>query len=191
MSEAGGSHHLRLPLNALLPPVPNHPLLSALRRASLEKFAQIEDFVSALSQRLSKAKTESEQQALREELVRLALEWKELLAWSARDSRPLSADRANGFLEEFLKVGWSVAESLELRERLTRRPRGRPSTHKPVAVAALEARLADPRVSWRKLAQRLCHCPAKTHNFACQERLRREAGHLKRFLRKQGIKPAL
>jgi hypothetical protein len=73
--------------------------------------------------------------------------------------------------------------------RLTGGRRGRPVERRQQAIEALELRLADPtRWTWGKLARHFCNCDndEKTkddHDRRCQERLNREVGHLKRFLK--------
>jgi hypothetical protein len=67
------------------------------------------------------------------------------------------------------------------------RPRGRPSVQKKAAVRALEMKLANPELSWKKLASELLP-PKKQANIDSPEQcLRQEVMALRRVLRKYGI----
>ena len=68
------------------------------------------------------------------------------------------------------------------------RRKGAPVKKRRAAVLAWEIKLARPDVTWNALAQKFCDCGAvRRHDFKCQDRLRREVGHLKRALKKHHI----
>jgi hypothetical protein len=69
----------------------------------------------------------------------------------------------------------------------TIRRRGAPVRRRWPAVMAWEMKLGRPEETWNGLAQRFCDCGDARHKFKCQDKLRREVGHLKRVLKKHHI----
>jgi hypothetical protein len=63
----------------------------------------------------------------------------------------------------------------------------RPET-RTLAVAALDAKLTDPKFSWQSFANLHCPCGKKRHDIDCKERIRQSAMELQRLLRKFGVK---
>jgi hypothetical protein len=62
-------------------------------------------------------------------------------------------------------------------------PKGRPVVRRHVAAKALEAKLANPRLKRRELAQKFCPCGKKNHTEECAERLRRDMQRLNVLIR--------
>jgi hypothetical protein len=125
-------------------------------------------------------------QAMAERLAHLYMEFNELLNWFLGDAKPLASQQANGTAKMMLETGFPASDALEFARVLQRRPRKRPADKRPLAIAALEIQLADARRTWRELAKKTYGCRhEKTCN--CGELLRREVGHLKRFLARMRI----
>jgi hypothetical protein len=68
-----------------------------------------------------------------------------------------------------------------------RRPRGRPSELKLLAVYALETKLARPEANWDQITKRLCPCPKQSHDCCCSNNLQSEVRRLKSLLRRTGL----
>jgi hypothetical protein len=62
-------------------------------------------------------------------------------------------------------------------------PQGRPVLRRHVAAPALEAKLANPRLKRRELAERFCPCGKAPHTAVCAERLRRDMQRLNALVR--------
>jgi hypothetical protein len=80
------------------------------------------------------------------------------------------------------------SESPEVAERAFlaagEHPKGRPVARRHVAAKALEAKLANPRLKRRELAQQFCPCGNGRHTQTCAERLRRDVKRLKALIRR-------
>ncbi|MCZ6750903.1 MAG: hypothetical protein O7E51_03635 [Acidobacteria bacterium] len=121
-------------------------------------------------------------------------EAKELDSWIGLHIRPLSEETLRPALnlmgDNLSKSGLSFVDieaiSREVRDRAARKPRGRPPIRRPLAVTALEIKLANPRLSWTDLARMLCPS-GQANDFHWRESLRQEVMALKKVLRKYKI----
>jgi hypothetical protein len=111
----------------------------------------------------------------------------ELNTWvNRRTRRPkLSRKETETFFHFMVREG--VDPDFALRLAMAPRTRGAPVRKRLAAVLAWEIKLARPAETWNALARRFCDCGNSRHDFRCQDRLRREVGHLKRVLKKHQI----
>jgi hypothetical protein len=63
---------------------------------------------------------------------------------------------------------------------------GRPITKQPLAVKALQSKLAR-NLSWPQVTRQVCDCGNLTHGPLCQDRLKKEVKAVERILSKYGI----
>jgi len=129
------------------------------------------------------------------ELDQLKRETTELLSWIGQvpqipeaDIQRAISERAD-LLQKAGRSGSEVVADARLTEKVWRkRPKGRPPTQRVLAVAALEMRLGNPRLSWTKLAKKICPCGQPEHNFGCRERIRIGVVALRKALKKHKIR---
>lgn len=60
--------------------------------------------------------------------------------------------------------------------------RGHPLTREPLARKALEMKTANPKLSWMRIAQKLCDCGNREHDYRCKENIRQGVTALKKKL---------
>jgi len=129
----------------------------------------------------------SKVQAMAAECASLFSESVLLMEWYLPDAPPLTSKQAAEFAAALLKVGVSPSEALDLAQRIQLRPRKRPATKRPLAIAAFELWLTNPRLSWSQVTRKICNCGAETHGHECQERLRQAVNDVRKFMRTFGI----
>ena len=179
----------------LYPPVPGHPIQTALRKLLCKKW---EAFLYSCESLPREAESFGLGRYYREAFGR---QFGELLEWVV--GTPFEPS-------DLMKRCYSQAQKMGLGDQMmwmrplladlgygdlasVRKRRGHPVERRQEAIQALELRLADPgRWTWGKLARHFCNCDETErknddHNRKCKERLRREVGHLKRFLEKSQI----
>ena len=90
-----------------------------------------------------------------------------------------------------LYVSNGVAGIADFTDKLTRaclrKPRGRPAERKLSAVGALEAKLANPRLSWEDLAESFYPSPKDANIDSPAQALRQEVIALRKILKKYAI----
>lgn len=125
--------------------------------------------------------------------VLLLTEANELGAWLVDPQNGPSVSEIQADIDSWVR--WYVSAGFkgagEFTERLgkawMRKPRGRPIERRLAAIGALEAKLADPKLSWKELAERF-YPSAKDENIDSPEQaLRQEVIALRKVLRKYGI----
>ncbi len=178
----------------LYPPVPGRPIQNAIR----EKFCNAWDGFLDSCTLPEGTQTFGIDRVLREFY---ATKWGELLGWIVPNPVDMRA-LVNQWNEEAQKLRahkefpWlrllladlGYGDLSEVRER-----RGPPVRRRQEAILALELHLNDKnKWKWSELARRFCSCSDEEragddHNRKCQDRLYREVGHLKRFLKRVRI----
>lgn len=116
----------------------------------------------------------------------LAKQFLEVTTWIYGNLPPPSEEALVGELQQHLAEGWSSSTALKWADVGRRRQRGRPVTLRPVAVQAAELRLADPSLSWPKVARQVCANTDCPHGRQCYERIRREVIALQALLKRHG-----
>lgn len=174
-------------LRSIHPPLPGHPISSALREAWLHRWEQIEDLI-----RRGKAPNEKEAMARASKIAQLGEESVELLGWVSPSYRPLSRKQSDLLAETMIEAGCPASEVLKVAAESQKRPRGAPASKRSFAVTALELRRVPHSLSWAQIAKRLCQCKKEDrekpgHLSVCAQRIRQAAIGLKRTLKKYGI----
>lgn len=93
----------------------------------------------------------------------------------------LSEEERHDAVEIARRNGFSFAEATEL----LKPHRGRPVTHRKLAILALDLHLNGH--SWNQVAQKLCPCNKARHDRNCKETLRQQVNSLKKLLAKYNI----
>jgi hypothetical protein len=157
-------------------------VLRTLNRAITEAFEEVSAGFASASQHPELASSIVNNGRFMPALSRLL----ELGGWvKPRIRRPkLSKEQTASFAAFMVENG--VKPELAVRLATIRR-RGAPVKKRRAAVLAWEIKLAHPDETWNALARRFCDCGNARHDFYCQDRLRREVGHLKKVLKKHHI----
>jgi hypothetical protein len=117
----------------------------------------------------------------------------ELSEWLCDPKNTSSISEINTEIESWLS--WYIGAGLkgvadytdQLRKAWLTQPRGRPATRRRAAIEALEAKLADPKLSWEELADTY-YPPARDENLDCPaQALRQEVIALRHVLKKYEI----
>jgi hypothetical protein len=192
MARRGAHFERRSNLFRLLyPPVPGHPIQTALREVFCKKW-------DALIYSCEKLPRDAESVGLGRYYRNLfGRQFGKVLEWVVET--PFKPDEQMKHWDAVAETNGMGPQSLLIRcllsdlgygdLRLTRGRRGRPVERRHQAIQALELHLAHPRQwTWGKLARHFCNCDKDErtkddHDRRCQERLNREVGHLKRFLK--------
>lgn len=172
----------------ILPPLPGHPVHSALRDASCQRWCDAIELLNTM-RRLDPAAPDSaaKVELMAPKLVTLLSEFNSLLEWSLGEREPLTEEKAGEVASMMLKDGYPGPVALDFARRLQRRPRKRPADKRRPAIAALELQLATPHQwTWKDLAKQTYGCQHAAR-CKCGELLRREVGHVKRFLVRMSI----
>ena len=107
------------------------------------------------------------------------------LRWETRRRPKMSRKETANFATFMVEKGVDPTMAIKLAN--AGRKRGAPIRKRRAAVLAWEIKLARPATTWNALAAQFCDCGSAHHEFKCQDRLRREVGHLKRVLKKHHI----
>jgi hypothetical protein len=179
---------------AKFPADPEHPVRTALREAYYSRVARSVDLQAALLQSgafeaLAGITEISQIPPTTKEYFTLELEADEIHGWVFD---PISTDdyeRLRDIEGDLLQVtGRSFSEIKRYQrsiQSIHKHRSGAPIRKRSVAVESLELRIKDAnRWPWSALAVRFCDCGARKHNKHCQERIRRQVGHLQRVLKK-------
>jgi hypothetical protein len=163
------------PLFTAYPLQDGRPIANALRQALHEAWNQLWELAEQAG------KEQHFDETLFAEYHRILLKWVELMRWVIAPDRvpALAAKPGPGALVHML-LAHDFPSAL--------RKLGRPPSKRDLAIRVYELRVADEKVwTWSALARRFCDCGESVHGPQCQERLRREVGHLKKILSKYRI----
>ncbi len=111
-------------------------------------------------------------------------EIQEISSWLFSQPKFTEAD-ITVFVRSWIEAGMNPVQAVKAVEESTKRHRGHPVTRRSTAVQALDLKLANPRLSWAKVADRLCNCGLRErhkHNSPCCQVLRQEVRLLNKFL---------
>lgn len=164
-----------------------HPVLAELASAAIDR-------VSRSIDSLSKAQLDAEDM---DTFLQLTSEALELLSWFVPLRRPALEPEREAAIEawasELKKTSVPTPKVLEILKVVDdvwrKRPQGRPVTRRSLAVTALEMKLANPRLSWTGLSNRICPCEKSEHDWDCRERIRQQVLALQTVLKKYRISP--
>lgn len=119
----------------------------------------------------------------------LSKEIKELFGWIAPVPKKGYSEESQIFAIKVLsEQGDTSSEITPLIHRMKLGRPGPPIKKRRMAIEAFELQLQNKKKwTWSKLTKKFCTCGAQQHDFKCQDRLRREVGHLKRLLLKYQI----
>jgi len=88
------------------------------------------------------------------------------------------------FAQSISLSGYEVAQIGKRAEEIVRKkPRGRPPVKRPIAVRALELKMADRKLTWDDVATKVCDCGKKSHDEYCKQAIRVAVEELKKTLR--------
>jgi hypothetical protein len=173
---------------------PEHPVRTALREAYFTRTARLIDLQEALIQSgafeaLAGLTDISQIPPAIREYATLADEAAEIDGWAFD---PIAAEEHEGLLDRegdlLQQSGISFSQIRRYQRSTHKNPSGAPIRKRSVAVESFELRTKDAkRWSWSALAVEFCECGARKHNQHCQERIRKQVGHLKRVLKKYAI----
>lgn len=117
----------------------------------------------------------------------LIRDWRDLISWANPQTGALSA-RQTRYIANLMSAAGFPAEDVDgIIERTGRRPVGRPPRARGLALAALEAKLGDPKFSWQRFANAHCPCGQPQHGLYCKERIRQSVIELQKLLRRVGV----
>jgi hypothetical protein len=123
-----------------------------------------------------------------EGLKRSAAAMSELSTWLTNNCAQTQESLHDTFLQ-LLNAGLSPEQAFELAQPLRPKKRkGRPVSNRRPVLLAIEHQLLNPPVSWMQLALKSCQCGKQKHDTACRNRLRVQAGNLKKMLTRLGVK---
>ena len=162
-------------------------------------FSAQRDFL--LEQQLQAISEEKWDETVDERLEQINSVESELLPWLGGPRPPLTEDEIRKALSDIASsiVEYAITEDaylsplaikrmLEEHEKeMRRKPKGRPPDRRPLAVRALEMRLANPKLKLRDLTKEICPCAKKEHDVYCQQAIRQGIIALKKVLRKYKI----
>jgi hypothetical protein len=170
----------------LRPPSPGHPIQAALYEAICKRWDEAIELFNGMQGLKLPPKNTQKAESMMESFAALLSDCAELSNWYLGDDAPVTRERADEVAKSMLEAGWPASEALNFAKSIQRRSRKRPADKRRSAIAALELLLADARLTWRELAKRTYGC---THEKSCKcgEHLRREVGHVKRFLARMRI----
>jgi hypothetical protein len=86
----------------------------------------------------------------------------------------------------FRRIPQKWQKSIERRYRISLK-RGHPLTRELAARKALEMKTDNPKFSWMQIAQRVCHCEKRAHDWSCRENLRQGVIILKKKMKNGGV----
>jgi len=110
----------------------------------------------------------------------------ELASWIANAS-PETATSARDDFRQYLSAGLTPEQSFALSQERPKKKRGRPVSKRRVAVDALEMRLQNPKLSWTRVAIKVCSCGAPKHDSQCGQRIRIQTIELTGTLKRLGV----
>ena len=172
-------------LRALLPMDSRHPVLHALSKACLRKFAEGLELLENATRNVA-VPSKSDFPEIGAKIIQTFREWNELLDWIYPATSALSLEKGMSIANLMDESGFPSEEIDTIVKRIGRRPPGRPATKRRIAVQAKEMRLTDSkRWKWQEITRALCDC-GKEHTIRCQDNLRREVLHLEKTLQKFG-----
>lgn len=94
-------------------------------------------------------------------------------------------ERVNQVVISMLNNGFPVNLVRRVLRVSRQRGRGRPASKRQLAVKVLETKLANPHLSWRQLAMRLCDCEEMDHGAEkCKDKMRKDVDRVNRLLTK-------
>lgn len=180
----------------IFPPLTARPVESALREALVKRAELSFGPVSANSEAILLKKGVNRVQRVfapfktgQAESRQLSKEIKELFGWVAPVPKKGHDEESLNFVAKVLmEQGDTVSNVISLANKMKRGCPGPPIKKRRIAIEAYELRLQNKKKwTWSKLTKEFCTCGAQLHDYKCQERLRREVGHLKRLLQKYQI----
>lgn len=182
--ESPGALARKVFLNAY-PSDPTRPVLTALRAALCDRSA-------ALIELLPPRVYPSDMPSLlaSPDLTRLTKEFYELWGWAfGPQSKEEREKPLHDTAQSAISDGWSRSEVNKWLKSACAPP-GRPVTkRRQVAIAVLEARQRDRRLSWQKIPARFCDCGKgkNDHTADCIQSIRQAVMGLQKLMRKYGI----
>lgn len=160
-------------------PDPSRPIHSALIKFYTQRLTEFLEVVVPASSPLT------DLQAALPELARLSSLLKEISSYLGEN--PLFMAAPPGMVGEFLlKQGFSFSDARNAAELAEKNSPGRPPSVRIMAVKALELRISQ-KMSWGKLAMKLCECGERVHGHKCSERIRQAVMALQEILKKYEI----
>jgi hypothetical protein len=123
------------------------------------------------------------------QLLALFMEYNELLDCCLPKAEPLTTEMADQVAACMVRTGYSASVALDFAIRLQRHPRKRPADKRHSAIDAFELERADPDGwTWARLARQCYGCQHDEEKpCKCDELLRQEVIHVKRFLAKMHV----
>src|SRR5216683_2491839 len=142
---------------------------------------------------LSMALDPQTRETQRATIQRMFHDCSELLGWIRR---PLGDRERNevvlSLIEKVLSnLTMSPEQKVTFIELSTKRPRGRPSDSKHLAVYALEVKAVRPVTKWEKVTELLCPCTKPGHDSCCVENLKSQVKRLRLLLCNTGLVPLI
>ena len=155
---------------------------NSIKRAWIRVIKELIDHLKSLARQGQTGTVNAEDKELR----RLLKKVNELGVYVEPDASIEERDEGVEHLMNFLfsrGVSWNRLRAIESQLK----SRGSPASQRRLAMEVLGFKVTSPQLTFKELAKRCCQCDKKTHDFHCQDSIRKNVGKLRKFLKHHGI----